>query len=78
MEKAHQVFNRQVLLFFSFNINHDFALVEHDQAITICDGMVHIMRNHQGCQIMAFHDLLRQFHDHFTGLWIERCGVFIQ
>ena len=43
-----QVINRQALFFLAADIENDLAGIHHNEAVTVGDGVLHIVGDHQG------------------------------
>ena len=52
----HEVIHGQFLFFFAGNIQQNAAFVHHDQPVAGRDGITHVVRYHQGGQVIAFDD----------------------
>ena len=46
----------QILLFLTGHVIDDVALVHHDEAVAILDGILHVMGDHHGGQVVFLHD----------------------
>ena len=53
-----QILHCQVFFFCSPQIEQNPTLVQHNQAVTETDGMLHVVGDHQSCQLLAGHYLL--------------------
>ena len=67
----------QHLLFFALHINDDLALVEHDQAVAVGDGIPHIVGDHQSGEMVLRYDFVGQFQNLCCGLGIQSGSVQI-
>ena len=47
----------QILLFLTGHVIDDVALVHHDEAVAILDGILHVMGDHHGGEVVFLHDL---------------------
>ena len=51
--------------------------MHHDEAVTVHDGVLHVVCDHHGSQVVIGNDLVGNLK-HFGGcLRIERCGVLV-
>ena len=57
LEFGQQVRNMQILLFLTGHVIDDVALVHHDEAVAILDGILHVMGDHHGGEVVFLHDL---------------------
>ena len=57
LEFGQQIRNMQILLFLTGHVIDDVALVHHDEAVAILDGILHVMGDHHGGQVVFLHDL---------------------
>ena len=77
-EQFKQLMNRQFFLFFSGYINDDAALVHHDQAVTMLNGIFQVMGDHQGRQVVFLDDTVSSFKNLGGCLGVQSCRVFVQ
>ena len=68
----------QVLLLFPGDIIDDVALVHHDQAVAVLDGILHVVGDHHGGQVVFLHDLGREGQHLERRLGVQSGGVLIQ
>ena len=77
-ELLKKVGHGEVLLFLTRDIEDDAALVQHDEAVAVLDGVAHVVRDHQRGELTLAHDAVGQLHDLGGGLRIERGGVLVE
>lgn len=51
------------------HIDNDAAGIHHDEAVAKTQGIPHIVRNHEACQMVPGNDFLRQGNDLFGRFW---------
>ena len=78
LKLIQQILGGQFLLLLTAYIIDDLALVHHNQPVADGNGVLHIVGNHNGSQVISGHDLLRQIQHLLGGLRIQRCRVLIQ
>ena len=77
-EEVQQLFDGEVFLFFSGDVEDDVSLVHHDQAVAVGDGVAHVVRDHQRRQMILMDDLIRQFEHLGRRLGVERRRVLVE
>ena len=78
LKALQQVADLQVLLFLAAHIVDDVTLVHHDQAVAVLDGILHVVGDHQGGQVVFLDDLLGQRQHLGRGLGVKGGGVLVQ
>ena len=78
LELGQQVGDLQLLLLLAGDVVDDVALVHHDEAVAVLDGILHIVGDHHGGQMVFFHDLGRKGQHLERGLGVQRGGVLVQ
>ena len=68
----------QILLFLTGHVIDDVALVHHDEAVAILDGILHVMGDHHGCQMIAVYDHVCDLENLGCRLRIKSSSVLIQ
>jgi len=54
------------------------AVVQHDEAVAVLNGIAHVVRDHQRGELALAHDAVSELHDLGSGLRVEGCGVLIE
>ena len=49
--------NSKFFLIFAGNIKDNAAVIHHDKAVAVFDGVVHVMGYHKGCKVVFGNDL---------------------
>lgn len=52
-----------MLLLLTGNVYDDLALMKHDQAIAVTNGIFHVMSDHESRQLLGPNQLISQCHD---------------
>ena len=60
LELCQQVGDLQVLLFIARDVVDDVTLVHHDEAVAVLDGVLHVVGDHHGGQVVLLNDLRRE------------------
>ena len=77
-EQREELLHGQLLLLLPRDIRHNPAVVEHDQAVAVGDGIAHVMGNHEGGQLIPLHDLLRGVQNLGRRFGVQGGGVLVQ
>ena len=77
-KEIQEVRDGQPLFFFAAHIDNDAAGIHHDEAVAKTQGIPHIVRNHEACQMVPGNDFLRQGKDLFGRFWIKGRRVLIK
>ena len=68
----------QLLLFLPCHVVDDVTLVHHDQAVAVFDGILHVVGDHHGGQVVFLHDACRE-GKHLQRRFGVQCGsVLVQ
>ena len=78
MEEVHELCDGEIFLFFALDIEEDLAAEHHDQAVAAAQGVTHVVRDHEGCEMTAVHDIRRDPEYLFRCLRVEGCGMLIE
>ena len=54
------------------------AFVHHDQAVAILNGILHVVGDHHGGEMVFLHDFGREGQHLERGLGVQRSGVLVQ
>ena len=74
----NQIIHGQLLLVFAGNVKYDPTLMHHDQSVAVIDGILHVMSDHHGGQMIFINQLLRYFKDFCRRFGVKSGGVFVQ
>lgn len=78
IEQVQNIFGLGILLFVPSAIQHDMALVHHQQPRTVLHGVPQIVRDHNRRQLLFADNPVGQLHDDLGGARVEGGGVFVQ
>ena len=73
LEFGQQVGYFQVFLLLARHIVYDMALVHHDQTVAVYDGVLHIVGDHQGGQLILANDAVGGVQYLGRGFRIQGC-----
>ena len=77
-ELFEQVLLRELLFLLTLDIEDDVALVHHDEAVAMHDGVFHVVGNHHGGELILAHDAVRQLEHLGRRRGVERRGVLVE
>ena len=52
--------------------------MHHDEAVAEAKGVLHVVRDHERCELALFHDILCDVENFFCRLGIKRCRVLVE
>lgn len=77
-ELFEQVLLRELLFLLTLDIEDDVALVHHDEAVAVNDGVLHVVGDHHGGELVFAHDAVRQLEHLGRRRGVERRGVLVE
>ena len=77
-ELLKKIGHGQLLLLLARNVEDDVAVVQHDEAVAVLNGIAHVVRDHQRGELALAHDAVGELHDLGGGLRVECRGVLIE
>ena len=77
-EFLEKSFDGQLLFFFPANVKYDAAVVHHYEAVAVFDGVLHIVRYHEGGKFVFMNDLVAQRQHVRSGFRVERRSMFVK
>ena len=77
-ELFEQVLLRELLFLLTLDIEDDVALVHHDEAVAVNDGVLHVVGDHHGGELVFAHDAVREFEHLGRRRGVERRGVLVE
>ena len=78
IEGAHNILCGKEFFLLAGFVYDGFALVHHDQAVSVFYGVTQVVCYHDGCHFLFLYDLVGQLHDQICGLRIQCCRMLIQ
>ena len=68
----------QLLLFLPCHVVDDVTLVHHDEAVAVFDGILHVVGDHHGGQMVLLHDARRKGKHLQRRFGVQCGGMLIQ
>ena len=78
IELFEQIAHGEVLFLLAPDVDDDAARIHHDQTVAVLDGVLHVVRDHHGGEVVARNDLLGDLKHLVCGLRVERRSVFVE
>ena len=78
LELLHQILNLKIFLFFTADIVYNASVHHHDKAVTVMNGMTHVVRYHKGCQFVALNKLFGKLKNFMCCLWVKGSCMFVK
>ncbi len=72
-----QVGYGKLFLFFPTDIQNNISVHHHNQAVAVCNRILHIVGNHKRCQVIAVYNLIGCFEHLCRRLRIQRRRMLI-
>ena len=78
LKLSEQVSHVERLFLLARDVVDNLSLVHHDEAVSQANCIVHVVGNHQRCEMVLCDHLLGKIEDLLRSLGVERCGVLVE
>ena len=78
IEQIKHIIYIHIFLLFALFVKDYFSLMHHDDTRAVFDRIAKIVGNHDGCELLFTHNLIRQTHIDLGSLRIQCSRVLIQ
>ena len=77
-ELGQEILDGHVLFLFGVEVQDDLAFVHHDGPVAQGQGVLHVMGDHEGGEVVFLDQVAGEAQDLFSGLGVQGGGVLIQ
>ena len=77
-KQLQELIHSELLFLLALNIQDNPSLVHHDQTVAMADGIIHVMGDHQGCELALVHHLICNIQHLSRCFGVQRGGMLIQ